>query len=169
MLQRRRRAAERPRLLRVALDRVGRGGDVSAMVVGADLAAADASIRVDGPASDASIRAGEVADGAPEPLELAASGRRSGPCRRRTTASPRRQRDERHDREQDAASSTVVPIPRALSLIAREAASSSARPTSNRSPTTNRSANSAIGASGSRLTATMVRRSASRPCAGSRR
>ena len=77
-----------------------------------------------------------------------------GPVRRNTTASPAASATKARIGRSDE--SIVVWVGAVAQPGRARSAARSAGPTSNRSPTTNRSAKSAIGASGSRLTATIV-------------
>ena len=133
-------------LVDVARDGVLRGIDRVDDRVGADLPAAD-GIDLPGGAAERRIHScSQVPDRRPEELDLARPRHDpAGPAQ--DDRQPCRQRDERRDRKQvdDVVHGWRGRPPQPDRARRR---SSSAVPTSNRSPTTNRSANSAIGASG---------------------
>src|SRR5260221_6180482 len=98
---------------------------------------------------------GQVPHGALEVLDLSSPGgdaARSAKDDRETGG----QGDEGHDRQQDQELLHAWCLCAAAQPDRARSCSMSAEQTSNRSPTTSRSAKSAIGASGSRLTATIV-------------
>ena len=151
----RRRALQGAGLVGVARDRVGRGLDGRTDRVGPELAAAD-GIDAAGRSVERLVDPrGEVADRRPEALDLA--GARHDPAGPpQDDEESQRQGEERGDGQQDR---QVGDGHDGAHPHQPDRARSSARralPTSNRSPTTIRSAKSAIGASGSRLTATIV-------------
>ena len=143
------------RLFAIALERLCGVRDGLVDGLGTRLLVAD---RVDlaGRRTEERVRAdGQILDRALELVELARPGRNPA-------GSPEDDRqaggqgDEAHDRQEDQELLHRVRPAAAAQPDRLRSCSTSAEPTSNRSPTTSRSAKSAIGASGSRLTATTV-------------